>query len=113
MAERPASVCPTSICSTNIGHFHVCCSDGEFFHWRMRAPALHLCKATQATSRMSKAPTSSSTTSLGFGIVGVGMIADFHAQAIAQTNGGKLVGVATRNLENASAFARKHHVPFA
>jgi predicted dehydrogenase len=50
---------------------------------------------------------------LGFGIVGVGMIADFHAQAIAATHGGRLVGVATRNLENARAFAAKHGVPFA
>ena len=50
---------------------------------------------------------------LGFGIIGVGMIADFHAQAIAHTKGGKLVGVATRNADNARAFAAKHHVPFS
>jgi UDP-N-acetyl-2-amino-2-deoxyglucuronate dehydrogenase len=49
---------------------------------------------------------------LGFGIIGVGMIADFHAQAIAHTRGGKLVGVATRNAENARVFAAKHQVPF-
>src|SRR4051812_274095 len=49
----------------------------------------------------------------GFGIVGVGMIADFHAQAIAATKGGRLVAIATRNPENARAFARKHDVPFA
>lgn len=41
------------------------------------------------------------------------MIADFHAQAIAHTRGGRLVGVATRNADNAQAFARKHAVPFA
>ena len=41
------------------------------------------------------------------------MIADFHAQAIAATQGGRLVGVATRNPENARAFAAKHGVPFA
>ena len=41
------------------------------------------------------------------------MIADFHAQAIASTQGGRLVGVATRNPENARAFAAKHGVPFA
>ncbi|MSU50419.1 MAG: Gfo/Idh/MocA family oxidoreductase [Opitutus sp.] len=52
-------------------------------------------------------------TTLGFGIIGVGMIADFHAQAIAQTNGGRLVGVATRNAENARAFAQKHAVALA
>src|SRR5688500_16468205 len=52
-------------------------------------------------------------TTLGFGIIGVGMIADFHAQAIAHTDGGNLVGVATRNVENARAFAAKHRVGFA
>jgi predicted dehydrogenase len=50
---------------------------------------------------------------LGFGIVGVGMIADFHAQAIGQTRGGRLVGVATRNAGNARAFAEKHGAAFA
>ena len=40
------------------------------------------------------------------------MIADFHAQAIAHTKGGKLVGVATRNPDNARAFAQKHHLKF-
>ena len=58
---------------------------------------------------MSSRPSST----LGFGIIGVGMIADFHAQAIAHTRGGRLVGVATRNPENARAFAKKHHVEFA
>ncbi len=48
------------------------------------------------------------STPLGFGIVGVGMIADFHAQAIAASAGGRLVGVATRNADNARAFAAKH-----
>lgn len=49
----------------------------------------------------------------GFGIIGVGMIADFHAQAIAHARGGKLVGIATRNADNARVFAAKHAVPFA
>lgn len=49
----------------------------------------------------------------GFAIVGVGMIAEFHAQALAQVRGAKLVGVASRNRESAEAFARKHGVPFA
>lgn len=40
------------------------------------------------------------------------MIADFHAQAIAQITGAKLVGVATRNVDKAKAFATKHQVPF-
>lgn len=56
---------------------------------------------------------SASTPSLGFGIIGVGMIADFHAQAIAHSQGGRLVGIATRNADNARAFATKHRVPFA
>jgi predicted dehydrogenase len=50
---------------------------------------------------------------LGFGIVGIGMIADFHAQAIAATNGGRLAGIATRNADNARAFAQKRNVPFS
>jgi UDP-N-acetyl-2-amino-2-deoxyglucuronate dehydrogenase len=61
----------------------------------------------------SAAPSTSPSTTLGFGIVGVGMIADFHAQAIAHTTGGRLVGVATRNAENGRAFAQKHHLPFS
>lgn len=50
---------------------------------------------------------------LGFGIIGVGMIADFHAQAIAHATGGRLIGVATRNADNARAFAQKHHLALA
>ncbi|HEY4299470.1 MAG TPA: Gfo/Idh/MocA family oxidoreductase, partial [Candidatus Didemnitutus sp.] len=46
--------------------------------------------------------------SLGFAIVGLGMIAEFHAQAIARLHGGHLVGVASRNLERARDFARRH-----
>ncbi|HTL67747.1 MAG TPA: Gfo/Idh/MocA family oxidoreductase [Lacunisphaera sp.] len=49
---------------------------------------------------------------LGFGIVGLGMVADFHAQAIGQLAGARLVGVATRNPAKAAAFAAKHGVPF-
>jgi len=51
--------------------------------------------------------------SFGFGIIGVGMIAEFHAQAIAQVSGARLVGVATRNGDNARAFAQKHGVEFS
>ena len=50
---------------------------------------------------------------LGFAIYGLGMVADFHAQAISHLQGAKLVGVATRNAEKARAFAQKHGVPFA
>lgn len=50
---------------------------------------------------------------LGFGIIGLGMIAEFHAQAIAQLANARLEGVATRNPEKLRAFAQKHAVPFA
>ena len=56
---------------------------------------------------------SSTPGTLGFGIVGVGMIADFHAQAILHASGTRLVGAATRNAENGRAFAQKHGAPFA
>jgi UDP-N-acetyl-2-amino-2-deoxyglucuronate dehydrogenase len=49
----------------------------------------------------------------GFGIIGVGMIADFHARAIAGVPGARLIGVASRNAENARAFAAKHGAPFS
>jgi UDP-N-acetyl-2-amino-2-deoxyglucuronate dehydrogenase len=55
----------------------------------------------------------SSSSPLGFGIIGLGMIADFHAQAIAQLDGAKLVGIATRNADKARAFAAKHRAAFA
>ena len=56
------------------------------------------------TVRTSPAP-------LGFGIIGLGMVADFHAQAIAASNGGRLVAIATRSAEKGRAFAQKHRVP--
>ncbi len=56
------------------------------------------------------APSSSPT--FGFGIIGIGLIADFHARAIATIPGAKLVGVATRNADKARAFAAKHGAPF-
>lgn len=56
---------------------------------------------------------SSPSSTFGFGIVGVGMIADYHAQAIAHSRGGRLVGVATRNADTARAFAAKHGVAFS
>src|SRR3954468_3453035 len=59
------------------------------------------------------APVSPSSSPLGFGLVGIGMIADFHAQAIASIAGAKLIGVATRNADKARTFAAKHHAPFA
>ncbi|PWU25013.1 MAG: oxidoreductase [Candidatus Rokuibacteriota bacterium] len=56
--------------------------------------------------------TGSFSSRVGFGIVGLGMVADFHAQAISALSGAALVGVATRNAEKARAFAVKHRVPF-
>lgn len=43
--------------------------------------------------------------SLGFGIVGCGMIARFHARAIAEVPGAKLIGCSSRTMESAEKFA--------
>ena len=48
----------------------------------------------------------------GFGIVGTGMIAGYHAQAIRETSGGRLIGVTSRSPEKAQSFAEKHNIPF-
>jgi UDP-N-acetyl-2-amino-2-deoxyglucuronate dehydrogenase len=48
---------------------------------------------------------------LGFAIVGTGMIAGYHAQAIRQTEGARLVGVVSRSAENGAAFAARHEIP--
>lgn len=50
---------------------------------------------------------------LGFGLIGAGMIADFHARAIAATRDAHVVGVASRTLEGAQSFARQHDIAFA
>ena len=44
---------------------------------------------------------------IGIGIVGCGMIANFHAKAIADTKGAKLVACVDRNPDLASAFGEK------
>ena len=62
-----------------------------------RAPSLYLCM-TASPAR----PT------LGFGIVGVGMIADYHAQAIADTNGGKPRAASARATRKMPAPSRKN-----
>lgn len=49
---------------------------------------------------------------LGFGIVGTGMIADFHAQAVVESQAGRVAGVAGRTDDKTRAFAEKHGVPF-
>lgn len=55
------------------------------------------------------------TNPIGFGIVGVGMIAAYHARAIkaaAAENNLKLVGVTGLNAANVERFAAEHEVPF-
>ncbi|MGI9519802.1 MAG: Gfo/Idh/MocA family protein [Pirellulaceae bacterium] len=49
---------------------------------------------------------------LGFGIVGCGMIADFHARALASLPNAKVVGCASRSPQSARAFAKKHNCRF-
>ena len=44
----------------------------------------------------------------GFGIVGCGMIANFHARAIGELRGAFLVGCCSRRAEQAQAFAGEH-----
>lgn len=48
---------------------------------------------------------------LGFAIVGTGMIAGYHAQAIAETPGAKLVGVVSRSPDRGGPFATKYNIP--
>ena len=50
---------------------------------------------------------------LGFGFIGAGAIANFHARAVAAASGGALVGVASRRLTTAQTFAREHGIGFA
>ncbi len=52
-----------------------------------------------------------SSAPLGFAIVGTGMIAGYHAQAIAQTPGARLAGLVSRSPNKAKAFAAKHGIP--
>jgi UDP-N-acetyl-2-amino-2-deoxyglucuronate dehydrogenase len=52
-----------------------------------------------------------SSTPLGFAIVGTGMIAGYHAQAIAQTPGARLVAVVSRSAEKGRSFAERHDIP--
>jgi len=46
--------------------------------------------------------------SYGFGIIGLGLIADFHARAIKEMRGGKLVACCSRSQEKADSFAEKY-----
>ncbi|TWT92302.1 Gfo/Idh/MocA family protein [Neorhodopirellula pilleata] len=46
---------------------------------------------------------------IGIGIVGSGMISNFHAKAIADTHDGKLIGCYDRSFERAQEFAKNNH----
>lgn len=46
--------------------------------------------------------------SIGFGIVGVGMISRFHARALADVRGAKLVGCYNRTQSSADKFGEEH-----
>ena len=50
---------------------------------------------------------------LGFGFIGAGAIAHFHARAVAAASGGRLVGVVSRRRATAESFAQEHGMSFA
>jgi UDP-N-acetyl-2-amino-2-deoxyglucuronate dehydrogenase len=50
---------------------------------------------------------------LGFGLIGAGAIAHFHARAVTASTGGRLVGVVSRRRETADTFAKAHDIQFA
>jgi UDP-N-acetyl-2-amino-2-deoxyglucuronate dehydrogenase len=50
---------------------------------------------------------------LGFGFIGAGAIAHFHARAVAAAKGGRLVGVVSRTRASAEKFASEHGMRFA
>lgn len=50
---------------------------------------------------------------LGFGFIGAGAIAHFHARAVAAARGGRLIGVASRTRATAEKFAAEHGMDFA
>jgi predicted dehydrogenase len=54
-----------------------------------------------------------SGSALGFGFIGAGAIAHFHARAVAAARGGRLVGVVSRRRGIAEGFAREHGIGFA
>lgn len=47
---------------------------------------------------------------INFGIVGLGAIADFHAQAIASIENARLVGACDKNIKKAEAFTEKYGI---
>ena len=50
----------------------------------------------------------SHTTEIGFGIVGTGLVADYHAQAIRETPGARLIGAADQIEDRVRRFTQKH-----
>ena len=48
---------------------------------------------------------------IGFAVVGTGMIAEVHAQAIKDTPEARLVAVWTRAADKRNEFAQRFHVP--
>lgn len=57
--------------------------------------------------------TSASSSTIGYGICGLGMVANFHAEALSLVMGAKLLAVASRQADKRAAFAAKHKVPVA
>lgn len=53
------------------------------------------------------------TRELGFGFVGAGAIAHFHARAVAASRGGRGIGVVSRSRATAEKFAAEHGLGFA
>jgi predicted dehydrogenase len=50
---------------------------------------------------------------LGFGFIGAGAIAQFHARAVAAARGARAIGVVSRRRSTAEAFAKEHGLGFA
>jgi UDP-N-acetyl-2-amino-2-deoxyglucuronate dehydrogenase len=50
---------------------------------------------------------------LGFGFIGAGAIANFHARAVAAARGARAIGVVSRGRSTAETFAQEHGLGFA
>ena len=53
------------------------------------------------------------TQPLGFGFIGAGAIANFHARAVAAARGARAIGVVSRRRSTAEAFAKEHGLGYA
>ncbi|HKB91242.1 MAG TPA: Gfo/Idh/MocA family oxidoreductase [Opitutaceae bacterium] len=49
---------------------------------------------------------------IGFGIIGIGMIADFHAKALAEVKGARLIGAVGRSADKVRDYTERNGVPF-